>query len=594
MANQVLIAAAAPKGGAPLDVRKNKEAIKETIREAAAIGAQALIMPELCLSASGAGSLFSHPHFLTACLDAALEIAKECEGITCAFGLPVTDGKKTYNALAVAGEGRILSFVIKKNLKQDQALFFETVCPDSLRVKGESIPCARQAKLPLPLPSAVLFYDDLKDQQPENDLVLAAAAIPAQAGLLDAEALKPDGFMPRALAVANAGINESTTDLVYPGQAGIYVEGRTAAFARPFMKELAVHGLSLPLLDKNEIETKKPLKMSRQMPYAPDSKEALDRWCEDAVEIAARALAMRMKRIHVQSVTLGVSGGLDSTMALVTSLRAFDILGLPREGIYACSLPGLGSSNRTKNNAIRLMEAFDLIPREIDIKPSILRHFADIKQDVNTHDAAYENAQARERTQVLMDKANQLGGMMVGSGDLSELALGFTTYGGDHMSMYGVNAGLYKTAIRLILGHVAETTDNQSLKTVLLDILDTPISPELLPGQGEIKQKTEDILGPYVLNDFFLHRFLKDRKAPEDIVREATRVFSGKHDEDEIKTRLNAFFRRFFASQFKRNCLPDGPMVLGVSLSPRNGFILPSDASSDLYLSGQSGKGKQK
>ena len=496
MVKQVMLMAGAPKSGAPIDVWKNKDAILELIQEAKDHQVKALVLPELALSTSGAGSLFLHAHFLSACLDAAHDIAQECVGLACVFGLPVQHGSKTYNALAVAYDGQIQAFVIKQNLQKEQASFFGTDCPGSINVRGRDIPCARQAEVPLAVSAAAVFYDDLETIKPDADLVLAPALLPAEAGRLDAYSLLREQFSAPVLVIANAGSNESTTDLVYPGQAAIFENGEPKAFAHAFKQESAVWALELPLIKQTGLNPPSAgWQADRRMPYAPQDRDALARWCEDAVEISAQALAARMRRIGIKAVTLGVSGGLDSAMALVTSLKAFDILNLDKKGVYAYSLPGLGSSERTKKNAVKLMEAFDLEPREINLQASILQHFKDIDQDIDTHDAAYENAQARERTQVLMDKANQVNGMMVGSGDLSELALGFTTFNGDHMSMYGVNGGLYKTAIRLILRHVAEMTDKALLKETLLDILATPISPELLPGHGDIKQKTEDILG---------------------------------------------------------------------------------------------------
>ncbi len=583
MRETLLVLAASLMDGAPGDIKKNQKAILERIKQAKEKGADALVLPELCLSSVGAGSLFLHDYFLDACFHAAQAIAQECVGLVCVFGLPIKNGTCAQNALAVAYEGQIQAFVIKQTKRGDQALFFDADCPEELIMDGRAIPCAPTVHLPLPLLASAVFYDDLSSLRPEANLVLAAASVPAQAGQINAASLYPDSCQAPYLAIANAGANESTTDLVYPGQAVIFRSGEPVAFARPFLKETAQFALAA---NTKGAQARQPAKQnySLKMPYAPQSAVELQQWCEDAVDIAAQALLVRMRRINIKAVTLGVSGGLDSAMALLTCLRTFELGQMDKVGIYAFSLPGLGSSKRTKANARRLMEAFDLIPREVDLRGSILKHFEDIEQSPLTHDAAYENAQARERTQFLMDKANQVQGMMVGSGDLSELALGFTTFNGDHMSMYGVNGGLYKTAIRLILRHFAEKTDKPLLLETLMDILDTPISPELLPGGGDIAQKTEDILGPYELNDYFLHHFLSGRHAPQDLINGAEQAFLGQYTQEEIKSRLRAFFKRFFTSQFKRNCLPDGPSILGVSLSPRGGLTLPSDMPPDLYM----------
>jgi NAD+ synthase (glutamine-hydrolysing) len=284
---------------------------------------------------------------------------------------------------------------------------------------------------------------------------------------------------------------------------------------------------------------------------------------------------------------LGISGGLDSTLALLVAARAFDILGLPHEGITAITMPGFGTTDRTHNNAWQLTLALGATPREIPIGASVRQHFVDIGHDESVHNAAYENAQARERTQILMDVANDNGGIVIGTGDLSELALGWATYNGDHMSMYAVNAAIPKTLIRYIVRHVADTCGNEREAEVLLDVLDTPVSPELLPANddGTIAQQTEDLVGPYELHDFFVYQLLRYGFGPRKIYRLACVAFAGEYDDETILKWLKVFHRRFFSQQFKRSCSPDGPAVGSVGLSPRGGLTMPSDASSALWLS---------
>ena len=282
---------------------------------------------------------------------------------------------------------------------------------------------------------------------------------------------------------------------------------------------------------------------------------------------------------------IGISGGLDSTLALLVTVRAFDMLGLKRENILAVTMPCFGTTDRTYDNACKLAKTLGATLIEVDIKASVKQHFADIAQDMGVHDVTYENGQARERTQVLMDIANQKGGMVIGTGDMSELALGWATYNGDHMSMYGVNAGVPKTLVRHLVRYYADTCEYEELQAVLLDVLDTPVSPELLPPEnGTISQKTEDLVGPYELHDFFLYYMLRMGFAPDKIYRIACMAFAGVYDEETILKWLKTFYKRFFAQHFKRSCLPDGPKVGSVAVSPRGALRMPSDASARIWL----------
>ncbi len=597
VADNLRVMACAPAEGAPGDLARNTRAVLARVRQAQAAGAELLVLPELCLCGSGLGSLFAHETLLAACAQAAHTIAAACAEMTCVFGLPLGHQGRVYSALAIAREGAIASFVLKGCLTAQQKAVFDPGFAGMVSFLGQRLPCATEGSLELgghgQRQARVLFYDDFiardRARAGENNcaLYILPALTPAVAGGLGGmpETLAALSQGGAALAYANAGANESTTDLVYAGEAALVQGGRVLAAAPPFAGEAAVAELALAGCQHDAPAATGEHSLNPRVPFAPPEGPKRAAWCREALEIAARGLATRMARIGATSATLGVSGGLDSAIALLITCQAFDILNLPRASIHGYSLPGLGSSPRTRGNALRLLGALGLEEREIDLTGSILRHFEDIGQDPATHDAAYENAQARERTQVLMDLANRLGGLMVGSGDLSELALGFTTYGGDHMSMYGVNAGLYKSAIRLIIHQHALDAGDGALRDTLLDILATPISPELLPGQdGQITQRTEDLLGPYELNDFMLHHFLKDKAAPRAILDRALAAFGGCYSREDILSRMRSLFTRFFRNQFKRNCLPDGPAVLGVSLSPRGGFSLASDVQAQAWL----------
>jgi NAD+ synthase (glutamine-hydrolysing) len=304
--------------------------------------------------------------------------------------------------------------------------------------------------------------------------------------------------------------------------------------------------------------------------------------CEEILNIQVAGLAKRLHHIGVKTAVIGISGGLDSTLALLVTVKAFDKLQLDRKGIVGITMPGFGTTDRTYNNAMALMKTLGVSIREISIAKSVTQHFEDIGHDIAVHDVTYENGQARERTQILMDVANQVNGIVVGTGDLSELALGWATYNGDHMSMYGVNAGVPKTLIRYLVSYVA----GEMATDILFDIIDTPISPELIPADenGQIKQKTEDLVGPYELHDFFIYYFLRYGFSPKKIFIMAQKAFAGEYDDDTIKKWLKTFCRRFFIQQFKRSCLPDGPKVGSVSLSPRGDWRMPSDASFALWV----------
>ena len=333
------------------------------------------------------------------------------------------------------------------------------------------------------------------------------------------------------------------------------------------------------------IENTKLSRSFDKYPFVPNQDEKRKKRCEEILAIQSFGLKKRLEHIQCKNVILGISGGLDSTLALLVAVQAFDALGYDRKGISAVTMPCFGTTNRTYENACKMSELVGATLLEINIKESVTMHFSDIAQDINKHDITYENGQARERTQILMDLANKKNALVIGTGDMSELALGWATYNGDHMSMYGVNVGVPKTLVRHLVRYYADTSENNALTAVLLDVLDTPVSPELLPPtDGEISQKTEDLVGPYELHDFFLYYMLRGGFSPIKVYRIALEAFRDTYDADTIYRWLTTFYRRFFSQQFKRSCLPDGPKVGSVALSPRGDLRMPSDACVDIWL----------
>ena len=568
--------------GRPGDVAGAARLILARVEEARTAGARLLVLPELCLPGLTCGDLLAQPLLLGACREAAEAIAEASGDMTLVFGLPAAVGANVYNAALVAGGGRILGLVLKNKLSWRERRVF-TPGAEAMELDGWSCPVFAGQEAYFTLPGGqrfqVAFADDMAAPGAAPVLALLGAD-PARAGGAAARKARLLFLAGQRLCTwANAGAAESTTDQVYDGQALIAADGKVIAETKAFSGKAALSG-------GPAVAAQAAWEPDPAMPYAPMDGAARAAWCREALEIAAQGLATRMARIGARGASLGLSGGLDSAMALLITLRAFEINQLDAQKLYAVSLPAFGTSKKTRGNAQALLAACGLPAREIDITASVAQHFRDIGHPEGRHDAVFENAQARERTQVLMDIANQIGGLMIGPGDMSELALGFTTYGGDHMSMYGVNAGLYKTAIRLIIVQYAADTDNTAISLALRAILDTPISPELIPGEGgNIQQKTEDILGPYVLNDFFLYHFLSNGPGPAELLEQALKAFGGDYARLEILKRMRGFFGRFFASQFKRSCLPDGPQVLGLSLSPRGGLDMPSDATSSLWTS---------
>lgn len=409
-----------------------------------------------------------------------------------------------------------------------------------------------------------------------------------------------------AYVYAGAGDGESTTDLVFPGHNLIFENGACLAESKIFENGIIYADVDLGRInsDRRRMTTfiqggdvdyirvpfeleKKELKLERFIdpnPFVPSHDVDRQKRCEEILNIQAVGLKKRLAHTHCQNAVVGISGGLDSTLALLVTVRAFDMLGIDRKKIMAVTMPCFGTTDRTYNNACQLVNDLGADLHEVNIRDAVTLHFKDIHQDLNNHDVTFENGQARERTQVLMDLANQRGGMVIGTGDLSELALGWATYNGDHMSMYGVNASIPKTLVRHLVQYYADTHADESLKAVLLDILDTPVSPELIPPkEGEITQKTEDLVGPYELHDFFLYQMIRFGYAPSKIYRMACIAFEDEYTSETILKWMKNFYHRFFTQQFKRSCVPDGPKVGSVALSPRGDWRMPSDASARIW-----------
>ncbi len=535
-------------------------------------------------------------------------------------GLPIKIGGKVYNAIAVINNGKVIALMPKQNLSITESKYFSEYLGENVAVDllGYSVPFGTdivfESTVNFGFKVSVEFLDDVLSvnnksaEYFENGACISMISSARQelVGRIEGEEVFLKAFsvkMNSGLVVANAGLGESTTDTVFSGVNSIVERGDVLAKSNAFETGLTVSEIDTEYLYYERSKTHEKAKrkeclavkfksegrfsLTRKIKKYPFIAELDDKAKENSfliLEMQAEGLKKRMEHTHAKTLVLGLSGGLDSTLALLVCHRAMVKLGRDSKDIICVTMPCFGTSDRTKNNSIILAKAFKTTLKKIDISKSVKKHLKDIGHSGAT-DVAFENAQARERTQILMDMANMYGGMVVGTGDLSELALGFATYNGDHMSMYAVNADVPKTLIRRIVLDYAESS-KPKIKSVLKDILDTPVSPELLPpkAQGEISQQTENIVGPYVLHDFFLCNMIKRGFGPEKMVGVAEYVFDGEFDRSTIIGWLTIFVKRFFSQQFKRNCLPDGVKVGSVSLSPRNDFDMASDAVCTLWL----------
>lgn len=617
------------------DPAHNAAQLEALIREAAAQGAQVVVFPELCLTGYTCGDLFLKPFLAQAAERVLGALLRRTESLDVVFlvGLPVVAGNVLLNAAAVCFRGEILGVIPKTYLPNYKEFYEQRWFASSLEWGGGEVELCGQ---PVPAGTDLLFEaagmkfgvelcEDLWAVVPPSsravlqgaDVIFNLSASNALAGkhayvrelVAQQSARGLCGYV-----YASCGFGESTTDVVFGGNALIYENGTPLAFSERFSMqaqlitgEIDVERLRAERLTNSTFrqdtafEAAEPYEVIESglaplpvthltrsiapLPFVPKGSR-LDENCQEIFNIQTTGLATRLLHAHAKTAVIGVSGGLDSTLALLVCAKTFDKLGLSRKGIIGVTMPGFGTTDRTYQNAQVMMKSLGITWREVDIKKACRQHFADIGHDEKVKDVTYENVQARERTQILMDVANQTGGIVIGTGDLSELALGWATYNGDHMSMYGVNAGVPKTLVRSLVLWAARHETNKKTKAVLEDIADTPISPELLPADkhGKIAQKTEDLVGPYELHDFFLFYFLRYGFGPGKIYFLAKQAFEKKFSAAVIKKWLKVFFRRFFAQQFKRSCLPDGPKVGAVALSPRGDWRMPSDASADAWL----------
>ena len=606
----------------------NAQQIIAVAKQAAEKQVSAIVFPELCLTGYTCGDLFFQQTLLTSALNGLETILKELkqEDIICIVGLPIRVETNLYNCAAVCYHGRLLGIVPKTNLV-DQGGLNETryfcTAPDyrEIMLCNQTVPFGTNIIFSCDTLTEFQFGVEIcKDiwvtEPPSNVLakegatvifnLSASTEVVGRAAYRKTLVTGQSAKLICAYVYADAGEGESTTDYVYSGHDLIAENGTILAESPLFYTGFIDADIDLQLLWQerchtscwNHVSTPSyqkvrfslpiiSLQLERTIqanPFLPPRLPDLPARCESILNIQANGLKNRLAHIGCRHVVIGLSGGLDSTLALLATVRAFEAMQLDPSGITAVSMPCFGTTNRTRLNARSLARELGCTFREIDISASVTQHFHDIGQDPNQHDVTYENAQARERTQVLMDIANQLGGIVIGTGDLSESALGWATYNGDHMSMYSINCDIPKTMVRYLVAHCININVTP-LSDILMDILQTPVSPELLPPVGEtISQQTEEIVGPYELHDFVLFYTLRYGFMPHKIFRLACLALGDKYKKETIKHWMTVFYRRFFAQQFKRSCLPDGPAVGSVSLSPRGGWLMPSDVKSSIWL----------
>ena len=619
------------------DCRYNAESCFTLMREADRQGVRVLVLPELCLTGYTCGDLFLQETLLRGAeeaLSTVLEATKHLDMVT-ALGLPVRFENKLYNCAAVIHKGVILGLVPKTHLPNYgefyEARWFAPGPAETRQVTlcGQSVPLgSRQLFFCQDLPELVLgveLCEDLWAVEPPSTrlaalgatLILNLSASDEVVGKADYRRALVTGQSARLVCgyvYADAGEGESTTDLVFTGH-NLIAENGALLSERRFASGLTISEVDVARLayERRRMNTY-PSRDGREeallhglwrtgfslesatttltryvspTPFVPEDAADRAERCEEILKVAALGLKKRLEHTHAAAAVVGLSGGLDSTLAVLITAVAMGLLDRPASDIIAVTMPCFGTTDRTKSNAVLLAERLGCTLKTIDISEAVRRHFKDIGQSMSDHDVTFENGQARERTQVLMDVANQCGGLVVGTGDLSELALGWATYNGDHMSMYGVNASIPKTLVRHLVGYVCgdKAESEPELSHVLADILDTPVSPELLPAvNGQISQKTEDLVGPYELHDFFLYYAIRWAFPPRKVLRLAEHAFGRTYDRSTILKWEKTFYRRFFAQQFKRSCLPDGPKVGSVTLSPRGDWRMPSDAVAALWL----------
>ena len=612
------------------DVDYNKGQIIKQMDEAAEAGAKIIVFPELCITGYTCSDLFLQDILLNSAKKALVEIAEHTKNLDALVfvGVPFAVGGELYNVAAALNHGNILGFTTKSFLP-NYGEFYEMrqfrpgpKKAEKILFGGKEIPFGPQLlfvenQMANLIVSAEICEDVWSPVPPSIEAAREGATVIVNCSASDETIGKASyrealisGQSARLISgyiYANAGEGESTTDLVFGGHNLIAENGTILAEAKRFSNgiiytEFDVQKIAnerrknttftetqehvLPRIPFGLEQTETILTRTfPSRPFVPRDDQERAKRCEEILTIQAMGLKKRLAHTHAKSAVVGISGGLDSTLALLVTAKAFDALGLERSGITAVTMPCFGTTDRTYQNACKMSLKVGATLREVRIGDAVMQHFKDIGHDPQDHSVTYENSQARERTQVLMDIANQTGGLVIGTGDMSELALGWATYNGDHMSMYGVNASVPKTLVRHLVHYFADTCEDSSLKEVLYDVLDTPVSPELLPPKdGEIAQKTEDLVGPYELHDFFLYYFLRIGYEPGKIYRIAKLSFAGEYDDETIYKWLRTFCWRFFSQQFKRSCLPDGPKVGTVALSPRGDWRMPSDACVALWI----------
>ena len=631
----VKVAAAVPRVKIA-DCNFNAKQLESLIAVADGKGVQIITFPEMCITAYTCGDLFGQQLLLEEAEMALMQILNNTRqlDIISILGMPVIVNSTVINAAVVIQKGKVLGVVPKTYLPNYKEFYEQRWFTSALQIAETSVRLCGQI---IPMGTNLLFEtsdtifgieicEDLWSTiPPSSTLALQGAEIIFNLSA-DNEGIGKNSYLRSLISQQSArcisgyvfsscGFGESTTDVVFAGNGLIYENGNQLAHNDRFsfeeqlvISEIDVEHLRAerrinttfaaskgnipadkkPVRIATEFVNSKELNLTRTFerhPFVPQG-AALNERCEEVFSIQVAGLAQRLVHTGAKTAVIGISGGLDSTLALLVCVKTFDKLGLSRKNIIGVTMPGFGTTNRTYHNAISLMNSLGITVREISIKEACIQHFKDINHDINVHDVTYENAQARERTQILMDIANQTGGMVIGTGDLSELALGWATYNGDHMSMYGVNGSIPKTLVKYLVKWVAENEVDETSCITLLDIVDTPISPELIPADenGDIKQKTEDLVGPYELHDFFLYYFMRFGFRPSKIFMLASLAFKEVYDEETIKKWLLIFFRRFFNQQFKRSCVPDGPKVGSISISPRGDWRMPSDASAAAWL----------
>lgn len=609
------------------DCAFNAQSIVFHIKEAQKKGIEILCLPELCITGSTCGDLFLQPSLLDGALISLEHILKQTQDAALVYtvGLPLLYKSKRYDCMAVCQSGKVLGIVPKGILTRENTRVFAaaTASHEIIHLFEQPIPFGTdllfQAEGMPAFSFSVLFGDELcasglsvvKHAAAGATLLCCSAALPELAGqaqfvrtLIQAQSAQNLC----ALVYSNAGNGESTTDVVYAGHGLAAEKGVLLSESQPFSYRGVVTDIDVEYLVSERSRSpfyaavsepacvpfriaqneKAHFTLSRKIsafPFIPEHPSQQTEQCRQILDIQAAGLAKRLSHTHAKTALIGISGGLDSTLALLAVVKTFRQLKRPLSDIIAVTMPCFGTTERTRSNAQRLCDALGVSMREVNITKTVQSNFGDIGQDETTHDVTFENTQARVRTLVLMNLANRMNGLVIGTGDLSELALGWATYNGDHMSMYGVNASVPKTLLRYIVSYVAEECGDEKLRSVLLDILDTPVSPELLPAKdGKISQQTEELVGPYELHDFFLYYAIRRAYRPAKIYFLAQQAFAGMYSNDVLLKWLRNFYHRFVSQQFKRSCLPDGPKVGTVSFSPRGDLFMPSDACAGLWL----------